>query len=33
MTNKKALVTGVFGQLGYIREFDLTVQLQNPLAS
>ena len=33
MVNKKAKVSGTFGQLGYIREFDLTVQLQNPLSA
>lgn len=33
MSNKKCKVSGVFGQLGYIREFVLIVQLQNPLSA
>ena len=32
-TNSKVLVSGTFGGLAYVREFDLTVQVQNPNAA
>lgn len=32
-TNSKVLVNGTFGGLAYVREFDLTVQVQNPNAA
>lgn len=32
-TNSKIKVSGTFGALAYVREFDLTVQLQNPSAA
>ncbi len=32
-TNSKVLVTGTFGGLAYMREFDLTMQMQNPNAA
>ena len=32
-TNSKVLVNGTFGSLAYVREFDLTVQVQNPNAA
>ena len=31
--NSKVLVSGTFGGLAYVREFDLTVQVQNPNAA